>query len=62
MHALVSCKNEEDQTKNEGARVFTTLYIDFSDAQGQVTLSQWSDLVEILTHPSFYACPCLKKF
>ena len=23
---------------NEGARVFTTLYIDFSDAQGQITL------------------------
>ena len=24
--------------KNEGARVFTTLYINFSDAQGQITL------------------------
>ena len=35
---LVTCKNEEDPIKNEGARVFTTLYIDFSDAQGQVTL------------------------
>ena len=23
---------------NEGARVFTTIYIDFSDAQGQITL------------------------
>ena len=24
MHVLVSCKNEEDLIKNEGARVFTT--------------------------------------
>ena len=29
---LVICKNEEDSIKNEGARVFTTLYIDFLDA------------------------------
>ena len=26
---LVTCRNEEDSIKNEGARVFTTLYIDF---------------------------------
>ena len=35
---LVTCKNEEDPIKNEGARVVTTLFIDFSDAQGQLTL------------------------
>ena len=35
---LLTCKNKEDPIKNEGARVFTTLYIDFSDAQGQITL------------------------
>ena len=34
---LVTCKNEDDSIKNEGARVFTTVYIDFSDAQGQLT-------------------------
>ena len=34
---LVACKNEEDQIKNEGARVVTTLSIDFSHAQGQLT-------------------------
>ena len=34
---LVTCKNEEDPIKNEGARVVTTLFIDFSDAQGQLT-------------------------
>ena len=30
-------KTEADLIKNEGARVFTTLYINFSDAQGQIT-------------------------
>ena len=38
MIVLVTCKNEEDPIKNEGARVFTILYINFSDAQGQITL------------------------
>ena len=38
MVVLLTCKNKEDPIKNEGARVFTTLYIDFSDAQGQITL------------------------
>ena len=38
MVVLVTCKNEEDQIKNEGARVLTTLYINFSDAQGQIIL------------------------
>ena len=41
MVVLVTCKNEEDSIKNEGARMFTTLYIDFSDAQ------EWWDLAEI---------------
>ena len=35
MGFLVACKNEEDPIKNESARVVTTLYIDFTDAQGQ---------------------------
>ena len=38
MGLLVVCKNEEDPIKNEGARVVTTLLINFSDAQGQLTL------------------------
>ena len=37
MGLLVACKNEEDPVKNEGARVVTTLFINFSDAQGQLT-------------------------
>ena len=38
MVVLITCKNEEDPIKNEGTRVFTTLYIDFLDTQGQKTL------------------------
>ena len=38
MVVLLTCKNKEDTIKTEGARVITTLYIDFSDAQGQITL------------------------
>ena len=37
MVVLLTCKNE-DPIKNRGARVFTTLYINFSEAQGQITL------------------------
>ena len=36
MGFLVVCKNE-DPFKDEGARVVTTLFINFSDAQGQLT-------------------------
>ena len=38
MDGLVTCKYEEDPIKNEGARVVTTFYSKFSDAQGQITL------------------------
>ena len=38
MDVLVTCKYEEDPIENEGARVDTTLYSNFSDAQGQITL------------------------
>ena len=38
MGLLVARKNEEDPMKNEGARVVTTLFINFKDAQGQLTL------------------------
>ena len=33
----ITCKNAEDLIKNEGARVVTTLYINFKDAQWQLT-------------------------
>ena len=37
MSFFVACKNEEDQIKDEGARVVTTLFINFSDTQGELT-------------------------
>ena len=37
MVVLVSCKIEDDPIKNKGDRVVTALFIDFSDAQGQLT-------------------------
>ena len=38
MNVLVTSKNKEYPNKNEGARVATTLNIDFSHIQGQITL------------------------
>ena len=38
MNFLVTCQYEEDPIKDRGARVFTTLYVNFSDAQGQIIL------------------------
>ena len=38
MDVLVTCKYEEGPIKYEGARVDTTLYSNFSDVQGQITL------------------------
>ena len=38
MDVLVTCKYKEDPIKNRGAGVFTTLYINFSDVQGQIPL------------------------
>ena len=37
MVVFITCKNEEDLIKNEGASVLIALYIDFSDTKGQVT-------------------------
>ena len=37
MVILVTSKNEEDLIKNEGASMLTTLNIDFSNTQGQLT-------------------------
>ena len=40
MDVLFTCKYEEHPIKNSslGTRVFTTLYVNFSDTQGQITL------------------------
>ena len=38
MDGLITCKYEDDPIKNKSARVVTTLYINISDAHGQITL------------------------
>ena len=38
MNVLITCMYEEDPIKNEGARMVITLFINISDAQGQITL------------------------
>ena len=38
MDVLITCKYEEDPIKNRGAWLFTTLYVNFSDTQRQITL------------------------
>ena len=37
MGFLIACKKEEDPIKNEGATMVTTIFINFSDAHGQLT-------------------------
>ena len=37
MVVLLTFKNEEDPIKNEGMRVATRLYVNFSDIQVQIT-------------------------
>ena len=56
MNVLVTCQYEEDPIKNRGARVFTTLYITFSDAQGQITLELVVVSDRILNS---YKLPCM---
>ena len=66
MDVFVTSKNTEDPNKNEGARVATTLNIDFSHSQGRTILqsrvgsgcnSNSSEMFEIRTHPRCYDYP-----
>ena len=50
MYVLVTYRDEENQMKNEGARVVTTLYSYILDAQGQLQKNH--------THSNFYGSPC----
>ena len=58
MGLLVACKNEEDPIKNEGARVVTTLFINFSDAQGKLTPKS---VMESCRNSNFYGYDLSKK-
>ena len=55
--ALVTCKNEEDPIKNEGARVLRSLLFDFSDAQGQLTPKSVMEFRRNSNSSKFYSCP-----
>ena len=60
----VTCKNEEDPIKNEGARVVTTMLhyqSIFKMLKGSYLLNRRWDLDEIQTHRSFYSCPSYLK-
>ena len=48
MVVLVTCKNEQGPIENVGSRVFTKIYINFSDVQGQITLQSMVGSGQIL--------------
>ena len=54
MVVLVTCKNEEDPITNEVARVVTTLSIDLSDTQGQLTSKSVMESCQNSNQPSFF--------
>ena len=60
MHALVTCKNEDDSIKNEGARVVTTLFMSmFFSRRSRAANSAVHDriLAKFRTHPYTYGFP-----
>ena len=58
MGILVACKNEEDPTKKEGARVVTTFFIYFSDAQGELTPKSVMESCLNSNSSKFYSWSC----
>ena len=61
MGLLVACKTEEDPIKNEGARV-VTLFINFSDAQGQITPKSVMESCRNSNSSKLNSCPyCMQE-
>ena len=58
MTVLVTSKYEEDPIKIEGARVATTLNIDFSNTQRQITRRSEVGSGRKSNSTEFYECPC----
>ena len=54
MYVLVTYRDEENQMKNEGNRVVTTLYSYILDAQGQLTLYLVDGCNGKTNTPNFY--------
>ena len=63
MGFLVACKNEEDPIKNEGARVVTTLFTNFSDAHGQPRPKKGDGILrKFKLIQAFNSCPyCMQE-
>ena len=57
MDVLVTCKYEENPIKNRGPSLFTTLYVNFLDAQGQITLESVVVSGRNLNSSKLDACP-----
>ena len=62
MRVLITCQYEENPIKNRGARVFTILYINFSDAQGQITLELVVVSGRKLNSSKLHACRYRQEF
>ena len=58
MYVLVTYKDEENQMKNEGARVVTSLYSYSLTLKGSELCSWWMGVAENQTHSNFYGSPC----
>ena len=58
MVVLVTCKNEKYPIKIEDARLVTTLYIDFSDAQGQLTPKPAMESCQNSNTSKYYGWSC----
>ena len=58
MVALVTCKNEEDPIKNEGARVATRLYVDFfRRSRADNSIVNGGIWPKLESYTRIYACP-----
>ena len=60
--SLLLSRIKKIRIKNEGARVATTLNIDFSQSKGQITLQSRLDLAEIRIHSRCYGYLLTSKF
>ena len=58
LYVLVTYKDEENQMKNEGARVVTPIYSYIFKLNGSLLCSWWMGVAENQTYSNFYGSPC----
>ena len=61
MVVFPSAKNDEDPIRNEGARLLTTLNINFPNTQGQLTLQTLMGSSRISNSSETLGCSCYCK-